>query len=51
MAEDDPEDIDEADVERITPYGLPLPPNNFQPFQGENHFRSWRLPHGFGLGP
>lgn len=54
MADDAAEDIEEEDIERVTNpvtlHGLPSVPNDFQPFEGENHPRSWNLPYGFESG-
>lgn len=49
------EDVEQDHVERVivpaTSRGLPSVSNDFQPFEGENHLRSWRLPFEFGSGP
>lgn len=51
MGDNNPEDIDEKHMERITnpatSHDLPLLPHNFQPLIGENHTRSWHLPENF----
>ena len=40
------EDVEQDHVERVidpaTSRGLPSVSNDFQPFEGENHLRSWR---------
>lgn len=44
IAEKDLENLDEQHIDHVinpsTSHGLPLPPNDFQPFNRENHSRS-----------